>query len=425
MWYKRDMLSLRSFEDAGHTTFSSLTIRNFRFYFLGQGVSMLGTWMQSVALGWLVLDLTGSGTQLGIVTALQFLPLLLFGPWGGLFVDRRDTRTVLIATQWAYAGISFLMSALIFLGIAHLSVLYLFALAAGFVRMVDNPGRHTLIPELVGNVHIKNATSLNSLVNNLGRVLGPVAAGALLATTSDAFCFFINAFTYLFMIAMLRRMEPSGFFIAEKGKREAGQVAAALRYVAATPRLLHILIAAGLVGTFVFEWQVSLALLARQEFAGTVALYADLMSSLGVGAVVGSLYAASRKGVTVREIITHLACATLSITCASLAPRPELSMLFIFLTGIFTINIAAQANTFIQLETRPEMRGRVMALWSMAMLGSTPIGGPIVGAIGEFAGARWGLGIAAITSCITALYLIVVRRSMDAAAQSSQGERVY
>lgn len=414
MWYKRNMLSLSSFEGAGRTTFSSLSIRNFRLYFLGQAVSMLGTWMQSVALGWLVLELTGSGTQLGIVTALQFLPLLLFGPWGGLFVDRRDTRTVLIATQWAYAAISFTMSTLILFGLAQVWVLYLFALMAGFVRMVDNPGRHTLISELVGHVDIKNATSLNSLVNNLGRVLGPVAAGALLATTSNAFCFFINAFTYLFVIVMLKRMEPDRFFKGEKGSRDTGQVAAGLRYVAASPRLFHMLVAAGLVGTFVFEWQVSLALLAQQEFLGTVSLYADFMSSLGVGAVVGSLYAASRSGVTVREIIVHLVCATFAITGASVANTPAVAMVFIFLTGIFTINVASQANTFIQLETRPEMRGRVMALWSMAMLGSTPIGGPIVGAIGEFAGARWGLGIAAITSCTTALYLAFVRRSMDA-----------
>lgn len=396
-------------------TFDSLSVRNFRLYFMGQAVSMLGTWMQSVALGWFVLEITGSGTQLGIVTALQFLPLLLFGPWGGLFVDRRNTRSVLIATQAAYGITSLIMSALIYFDLAHITHLYLFALVLGFVRMIDNPGRLTFVSELVGKTDIKNATSLNSLVNNLGRVLGPMVAGALLATTSNAFCFFINALTYVFVIIMLRRMHAAEFFASEKTTQERGQIVAGMRYVASSPRILHMLIAAAIVGTFVFEWQVSLPLIAQQVFDGTVSTYADLMSALGVGAVVGSLYAASRKGITIREIIIHLLCAGVSITGASIAQTPAQAIVFIFFTGIFTINIVTQANTLIQLETRPDMRGRVMALWSMAILGSTPVGGPIIGAIGEFAGARWGIGVAAITSFIAAGYLSYARRFLGAA----------
>lgn len=397
-------------------TFDSLRIRNYRLFFFGQMVSMMGSWMQTVALGWLTLEVTGSGTQLGTITALQFLPILLFGPWGGLFVDRRDTRRVLIMSQWAYCATAFVMSGILFFGSVDTWMLYAFALILGMIRVFDNPGRQTFVSELVGAALLKNAVTLNSMVNNLGRAVGPMIAGALIATTSNAFCFFFNGVTYLFVLYMLYRMRAEELFETKIATREKGQIMEGLRYVATSPRILHTLIAMSIVGIFVYEWQVSLPLLAQETFSGTAATYAALMSAFGLGSVAGGLYAASRKTATIRNIIANMVLMGLALTVCSFTITLAQATVALFFVGIFSINVITQANTLIQLETLPEMRGRVMALWSMAMIGSTPIGGPIVGALAEFAGARWGIGIAAIAAFGGGAYLHYARRYLRAAA---------
>lgn len=409
------MPSLRTVESMGQQTFNSLSIHNYRRYFLGQAVSMMGTWMQTVALGWLALQVTGSGTQLGTVTALQFLPLLLLGPWGGVFVDRRNTRHVLISTQWAFAIASFAMSALLFFGAIATWHLYVFALILGVIRLFDNPGRLTFVAELVGKEHLKNAITLNAIVNNLGRALGPMAAGALLATTSNAFCFLVNALTYVFVLYMLHRIDAAELHSSTKAPVLHGQVLEGLRYVYASPRILHTLIAMTIAGIFVFEWQISLALLAEDTFHGTVSTYADLMSLFGIGAVLGGILSAARTTFTIRALILNFTLMGVSLALASMAPTISYAAAYMLFVGYFSINVITQANTLVQLETRPDMSGRVMALWSMALLGSTPIGGPLVGALGEFAGARWGIGIAAVAAFASAGYLYYARRFLNAA----------
>jgi MFS family permease len=392
----------------GKNTFSSLKIRNYRLYFFGQAVSMSGTWMQTVALGWLVLSVTGSGSQLGLVTALQFLPLTLLGPWGGVMTDRMDKRKLLIWTQTAFGSLAGILSVLVYLNAAPTGIIYLFALGLGFVRIFDNPARQTFVSEMVPGSELKNAVSLNATVNNLARAVGPSIGGILIATIGIATCFLFNALSYVAVIAMLFVMREAELHKAKPARKKKGQIVEGLHYVAAHPRIRDILVIIGVVGTFAYEFQVSLPILAEQTFQSGAAGYASLMSSFGLGAVVGGIFAAGRKRMSLQQFAVSLGLFGVSIILVALAPTLPLAIIGMAIVGVFSINVTALGNTMLQLEAAPGMRGRVMALWSVAMIGSTPIGGPIVGWMGEHMGARWGIAIGGISALMMVLYMLAV-----------------
>lgn len=387
----------------GRTTFASLSIRNYRLYFIGQAVSLSGTWMQTVALGWLVLQVTGSGTQVGVVVALQFLPMLFLGPWGGLIADRYNKRTILYATQVAFGISTLLLGVLVWMDSVSLWTLYGFALFFGMVRVFDNPTRQTFVGEMVGDSQIKNAVSLNATVNNLARAVGPSIAGVLIAGVGMAFCFFFNAATYLVTLWTLFQMRASELHSAPQKKKGKGEVMEGFRYVMATPVIRNTLLMMAFIGTFVFEFQVSLPILADNVFHGDASSYAALLSAMGIGSVIGGLFAAGRHSVSTRHLVIFIFLFGVSILGTALMPTLALATLGMFVVGFFSINVTSLGNTTLQLESKPEMRGRVMALWGMAMLGSTPIGGPIVGFLGEHYGGRWGLGIGGIVAVLIAL----------------------
>lgn len=389
--------------DAVRRIFSSLQIPNYRLFFAGQVVSLSGTWMQGVAQAWLVLDLTGSGTALGLVSSLQFLPVLLFGPMGGVITDRFDKRRILYATQALSAGLALVLGALVATGIVEVWMVYLLAVALGFVYVVDNPARQTFIHEMVGPEHLTNAVSLNSVVVNLARVIGPGIAGVLIVTVGLAPAFFINAASYGAVLLGLALMNPQGLHSGVRGARGRGQLMEGLRYVRGTPEVLVPLIMMAIVGTLAYEFQVVLPLLARFTFEGDASTYGTMTALMGGGAVVGGLATAAMG----RQPATTLARAAVVFggihLAAAWAPTLEVMFVAMLFLGAASIRFLALGNATLQLAADPAMRGRVMALWAVAFLGSTPIGGPIVGWIGEHIGPRIAFGLGGAATLVSGI----------------------
>ncbi len=391
----------------GIKTFSSLSIRNYRFYFIGQAISLSGTWMQTIAQGWLVLTLTKSGTQVGMLVALEFLPLLLLGPWGGVIADRYSKRKILKITSAISGIVTAIVGMLILTDHIAVWMLYITATIYGFLRLFDNPARQSFVHVLVGPDHVKNAVSLNATVNNLARAVGPAIGGTLIAGIGIGFCYLFNALSFVAAYIAITKIDASTLHLSPKRPVEPGAIRAGFRYIMDTPGIRNILIMMALIGTFVYEFQVSLPILAKQTFLGTASSYSALMSAMGIGAVVGGLMAAGRHKVSKREFVIFLFCLGLSLTATALMPTLELAVIGMLFVGFFGINATSLGNTMIQLEARPDMRGRVMSFWSMAMMGSTPIGGPIVGAIGEHIGGRYALGIGALAAFIAVAFGLV------------------
>lgn len=385
----------------GRRTFAALAIRNYRLFFFGQAVSLSGTWMQTVAQGLLVLQLTGSGTALGVVTALQTLPVLLFGAWGGLVADRYPKRTILYAVQVISGAASLTMGALVLSGGIRLWMVYAIALLLGGVKVFDNPTRQTFVREMVGNDLLRNAVSLNSTEMNLARVIGPTIAGVFVATVGIGACFIANGVSFLAVISMLALMRADELQPAARVARAKGQLAEGLRYAAGEPLIRNTLVMMAIIGTFTYEFQVILPLFATYTLGDGATGYAALTAAMGAGAVVGGLWTASRGRRDPRALTLSAALFGGSVLLTAAAPTLPVAFATMVIVGFFSVTFTSLGNVTLQLTARPQMQGRVMSLWSIAFLGTTPIGGPIIGAIGEHAGPRWGLlvgGVAALAA---------------------------
>lgn len=393
------MNSVRSFSQR---TFASLAIRNYRLFFFGQAVSLSGTWMQTVAQGLLVLQLTGSGTALGIVTALQTLPVLLFGAWGGVIADRYPKRAILYAVQVVSGLASLLMGALIIAGSIELWMVYAIAVVLGAVKVFDNPTRQTFVREMVGNDLLRNAVSLNSIEMNLARVIGPTIAGVVVATVGLGSCFIANGVSFVVVIVMLTLMRTDELHPTDRVARARGQLMEGLRYAWSTPILRNTLLMMAIIGTFTYEFSVILPLFATFTFGTGGSGYAALTAAMGIGAVVGGFYTASRRRGSPRMLVVSASLFGLSMLLTAVAPTMITAFGALIIVGFFSINFTSLGNVTLQLESTSTMQGRVMALWSVAFLGTTPIGGPIIGVVGEHAGPRWGLFIGGIAALIAA-----------------------
>ncbi|MGH8995846.1 MAG: MFS transporter [Acidimicrobiales bacterium] len=387
--------------DGRSSTFASLHVRNYRLFFAGQVISTSGTWMQAVAQGWLVLRLSHSGTDLGLITAARFLPMMLFSPWGGLVADRIDKRRILYVTQTLAGLLALALAILDATGVITLWMVAVVALTLGCVNVFDNPTRQSFIAEMVSETDLPNAITLNSVTINLARVIGPAVAGVLIATVGIAPCFGANAASFVAVVVSLAMMRGADLFPVDRPPRQPGQIRQGLRYVRRTPELLVPLTMILVVGTLAWEFQVSLPLMARFTFHGSAATYGTMLAFTGVGAIVGGLVTARRNRVSAVGLGRSSIGWGLAILAASVAPNLPTEYALLLLVGYGSISFNSLAKTTLQLAAVPSMRGRVMALWSVAWLGSTPIGGPIVGWIGQHAGARWSLvvgGIAAVAA---------------------------
>jgi MFS family permease len=385
---------------------SSLHQRNYRLFFFGQLVSVAGTWMQSVAQSFLVLDLTHSGTQLGLTSAARFLPMLLFGPIGGVFADRMDRRRVLYVTQTLSGLLAGVFAVTVGTHSIRLWIVYLLALALGFVNVFDNPARQSFISEMVSAQDLPNAVTLNSVAMNMARVFGAALGGVIAAAIGLALCFTFNALSFGAVLVSLAAMRGSEMFPAKRVSKQKRQVREGLRYVRSTPELFIPLLMIAMIGTLAWEFQVSLPLMASQVFHGGAGSYGVMASVMGGGAVVGGLISAARSRPRARALCLAAIGWGIAILAAAVAPSMALELAALVFVGYGSITFNSLAKTTLQLAARPEMRGRVMALWALAWLGSTPIGGPIIGWAGQAIGARWALvigGLAALGCGVLAL----------------------
>jgi MFS family permease len=375
------------------TTFDSLRIRNYRLYFIGQVISLSGSWMQRVAQAWLVLDLSGSGFALGIVTGLQFLPVLLAGPWGGLLADRVDKRRLQLWTQTSMGLLALLLGVLTVAGLAQLWMVYILALALGCLTAVDNPARQAFVMEMVGREHLMNAVSLNSAVFTSARIAGPALAGLLVSAVGSGWCFLLNAVTFGAVIGALALMRRQDLQAASPASRGPGQVRAGLKYAWSRLELRVPLLLMAVVGTLALNFSVVLPLLASQTFHGNAATYGALFSTLGLGSLLGALYTAGRPAPSRRLLLFAMFGFGALMLAAAAAPSFWIELAVLVPLGLAAIAFQATSNSTLQVNSDPAFRGRVMALYGVVFMGTTPIGGPIAGLVSERFGPRAGLAL--------------------------------
>jgi MFS family permease len=403
---------------ATYLTFRSMSVRNYRLYFAGQLVSTTGTWMQSIAQAWLVLQLTGSGVALGVTVALQFTPVLLAGAWGGLVADRVDKRRLLIGTQAAAGLLALTLGAVTALGVVQLWMIYVLALGLGAVNALDNPARRAFVAEMVGDEHISNAVSLSSAMFMAARVIGPAIAGLVIATAGVSWCFLANGLSYgvaIVVFALLRRDE---FFAVEPVPRRKGQLREGLRYAWSNPALRLPLVLTAVIGTLAFNFQIVLPLLAKQTFDGDAGTFGALYALMSIGSVIGALVTAHEAQATRRYLLGAALAYGVLLIGAAAAPTLAVEMIVLVPVGAAGIAFTAMANGVLQTECAPEMRGRVAALFTVAFLGSTPIGGPIIGWVSEQLGPRAGLAVGGVATLAAAVVAIAaVRRHREAHPQ--------
>jgi len=383
-------------------SFNSLQVPNYRRYFAGQLISLSGTWMQTVAAIWVVLSLTGSGVAVGLTTALQFLPMLLIGAWGGLLADRIPKRRLLMTTQALMTIPAAGLFAVTATGVVTPWMVYLAVLAFGTLNAIDNPTRQSFVYEMVGPDRVVNAVSLNSVIVQAARIAGPALAGILIATVGVVPCFGLNALTFVAMILALWGMDPDRLQAAPVAKREPGAIRAGLRYVLRTPELIVPLALMALVGTLGFNFQVVLPLLAKFSFESGAMTYAGLVSAMAVGSIAGALVNGHRGRTGPRLIAGGALAFGLSALLAAAMPSLALEVVMLALLGAAAVTFAATINSTLQLAVSPEMRGRVMALYSVVFLGSTPIGAPLTGWLAQNYNPRAALVLAGVSGLVAA-----------------------
>ena len=396
-----------------HETFSSLYVRNYRLYYIGQIISTSGTFMQTVAQAWLVLQLTHSGPALGIVTALQYFPILILGPYGGVVADRFSKRKILTFTQSISGILALILGILTATGLVKVWMVYVLAFCLGMVTVFDNPTRQTLYIELVGPDNLRNAVTLYSTLVNLARIIGPAIAAAIISVLGLAPCFIINGFSYAAVVIMLAMMREEELIITPPAPQANGQLREGFKYVVSTPVLGASLLVMAIIGMLTFEFQVSLPLIAQFTFKGDASSYAFLTGSMGFGAAIGGIFFASRKGISTHKLVIASLYFGLAVTAAACMPSLLLCALALVAVGICSINFSSLGNSILQLESSPQMRGRVMSFWSVAFLGSTTLGGPIVGWLAEAAGARWGLASGGVAALIAAGLVAITLRNVQ------------
>ncbi len=388
---------------AGRVTFAALVVPNYRRYYAGQAISLTGTWMQMTAQSWLVLTLTHSSTALGAVVALQTLPVLLLAPYGGVIADRVDKRRVMIALQSAMGIQALILGLLTVTGSVHVWEIGVLAAMLGLSNAFEAPARHSFMLEMVGADHLRNAVSLNSVLVNVARVLGPAVAGILIASVGEGPCFLINAGSFAAVIAMLASLDRSALRPTEPAPRARGQLREGLSYVRNSPELAIPLLMMAAVGCLTYEFQVSLPVMASRGLHADARGFGFMTAAMGIGAVCGGLLVAARGRTGLRPLVLGAAVFGVAMTGAALAPSLPVELAALAFVGGASITFMSTGNSTLQLGADPAMRGRVMSLWFVAFQGSTPIGGPIVGLVMAVAGARAGLGLGAITCVVVAL----------------------
>jgi MFS family permease len=384
--------------------FGSLDTHNYRLFFTGQLISQTGSWMQTMAEAWLVLTLTHSGAAVGTTFACRFLPVLLFGLWGGAIVDRYNRRTVLLVTQSAAALLAIALWLVVLTGVVHLWVVFAFAIGLGFVTVVDEPAQQAFMEEMVGRERLPNAVALLSGVRNSARITGPAAAALLIVPFGVAWVFFVNAVSFVAVVVALLAMRR-GELRPQHRAEVRPRVREGLAYARGVTEIRSTIILVAVVGTLVFNFPTFLTLLARLTFHGGAGLAGVLMAVLGSGTVVGALAAAHRSRPTSGVVLASGAALGVSLLVASAVPTETTVAVALVPVGALSVYFSSSAIAHMQVWSAPHFRGRVMAIYSCLTLGTTVIGGPLVGWVCQHWSPRLGLGLAGAATAIAAVLL--------------------
>jgi MFS family permease len=401
---------------------SARSSRNFRLFLAGQFVSAVGTWMNFTTMGWLVWRLTGSGAALGINSALAFGPMLVIGAWGGVLADRVDKRKILIATQSAFALVSTTLALLVATDVIQLWMVFVMSAVAGIITALDMPARQSFYVEMVGEETLTNAVSLNSAAFTGARVIGPAIAGLVIAAFGMAWCFGIDAISYLFVLGALLAMRTEELHAQPRSTRERGHLVAGIKYVWRTDTLRRPLIVLAVMFTLVFQWQVLMPLLAELAFGAGARQFGLLSAAAGVGAFVGAVTTAQRnRHPQMRSLALYAMLVGGAMLLVAVAPTLPLAMAAMVPVGFAAMCFMITGNTMLQVNAAPQARGRVMALYGIVFLGSTPFGAPIAGWLGEAIGPRQEFCLMGLVAIAVGLIVLALRRR-NRAAEASAGE---
>lgn len=379
-------------------TFYSLRFFNFRLWFIGNLFASSATWMQRIAQDWLVLTVLtdNNGTQLGVITALQFLPSLLFAPWGGTVADRVDRRRLIQTTQTLTGLCGLVLGLLIVSGNVLLWHVYALVFFAGCCQALDSPARQAFVSELVPAGHLPNGVALNSMAFNVARLIGPAVAGLVIEWVGIGQVFFINAALFAVPVTLMLFMRPSEFQPQPKVVREKGQVREGFRYVASRPDIVMVLVTIGVISLFGLNYQIFSALMATEVYGMAAGEFGLMSTFQAIGAIAGALIAARRERPRLTLILFFGLFFGLFLGSLALAPTYQVFLILAIPMGLFSISVITTANGAVQISTPPELRGRVMAIYTMVFLGVTPLGSPLVGWVADEFGARWALGVGAL-----------------------------
>lgn len=394
---------------AGRQIFGSLDSRNYRLYFGGGLISHTGGWMHTMAEAWLVLQLTDDGAAVGTTFAFRFAPVLLFGLWGGAVVDRYDRRRLLIGTNVVTAGLTLALWLLVLTDVAEVRMVFVVAAATGFVTVIDQPAQHAFIEQMVGPERLSNAVALNSAVSNASRMTGPAIAGLVIAQVGTAWVFFVNAASFLAVVAALLAMRTDDLIPVLRATARP-RVREGLAYTWSIREIRSTIALVAVVGTLVYNFPTFITILARDTFDGDAGLAGLLMAVLGCGTVVGALAAAHRGRQTSRTVVAAAAALGSLLVVTAAMPTQALVTIALLPVGASAVFFGSTANAHMQLWSAPHFRGRVMAVYSLLTLGSTVVGGPLTGWISERWSARAGLGVAGVATLATAAALGTVAR---------------
>lgn len=388
--------------------FVSLRHRNARLFFVGLLVSNVGTWMQMTAMSLVVYDLTGNATDTGISLLCQFLPMLVLGSWAGAVADRRDKRRLAVLTQSLQAAQALLLGGLTLAGWVNLPTLYLLSVALGIVNAFDNPARRGFVIELVEPHEISNAVSLNTAVMTGSRIVGPALAAALEGPLGAGWLFLLNGASFVAILWPLHAIDRSVLHRSPPAQRGGTPVRDAVRFIARDRRLRSVFLTFTVVGTFAFNYSVSLLAISNFRFERRV-LFGVLLASTGFGSMVGSLLTAARERVTTRWFFGNGLVLGVTGLGLSWAPTWWAAVLWSIPVGVGGAAFIASMNAILQQESPPDMRGRLLALGAVAFLGSTPVGAPVTGWVADHVAAEWSLAYGSVTTLCTVVLAVALR----------------
>jgi MFS family permease len=369
-------------------SFRALRSRPFRLYFAGQIASASGTFLQQTAIGWLVFELTGSAASLGLVLAAGGLPSLLFGPWGGTVADRFDLRRLLIGTQTAQALLAASLWLIAAMGSATVAAVVAVNVLSGIVSIVDSPARQAFVSHLVPPDDLASAISVNGVVMNSARVVGPAVAGALIVTVGTTPCFAANAVSFVAVIGALIAIRPLD---SESRSRRGGGVRDGIRYALGRQQLWLPLLMMSIAGLLAFNFAVILPAFARDTFHGSGGTYGLMSTMLSIGSIAGSVTVGFVRHPRRKYLVAAATSFGVALALTSAAPNVTVACVLLVLTGATAFAYVTLSSTTLQLHSAPAYRGRIMALWVFVYIGTTPIGSVLSGWLCSFAGPRIAL----------------------------------